>query len=116
MSARSRIAAVAVNELLIKGIRQDGSTFRPSDWAERLCGVAAILHSDAMLSSRAHYNARPNFVHSPHARPAIICGVLCVIVDQCLCDLEPRVWSFVTCFARDNDLITLEVLSSCRGS
>ncbi len=37
-----------VNELLIKGIRRDGSTFRPSDWAERLCGVAAILHSDAI--------------------------------------------------------------------
>jgi hypothetical protein len=114
LSACPHITAFAVNELLIKGIRRDGSTFRPSDWAERLCGVAAILHSDAMVSSRVHYNARPNFVHSPHARPAFICGVLCVIIDECLCDLEPRAWDFVTCFARDNDLITLRVLSSCR--
>lgn len=105
----------AVDELLIKGIRRDGSTFRPSDWAERLCGVAAILHSDAAAPSRAHHAARPCFEHSPHARPAIICGVLCVIVDLCLCDLEPRAWDFVTGFARDNDLITLEVQSSCRG-
>jgi Protein of unknown function (DUF3579) len=105
----------AVDELLIKGIRRDGSTFRPSDWAERLCGVAALLHSDAVGPSRAHHAARPCFEHSPHARPAIICGVLCVIVDLCLCDLEPRAWDFVTGFARDNDLITLEVQSSCRG-
>ncbi|HTJ54613.1 MAG TPA: DUF3579 domain-containing protein [Nitrosospira sp.] len=105
----------AVDELLIKGIRRDGSTFRPSDWAERLCGVAALLHSDAVAPSRAHPAARPCFEHSPHARPAIICGALCVIVDLCLRDLEPRAWDFVTGFARDNDLITLEVQSSCRG-
>lgn len=104
----------AVDELLIKGIRRDGSTFRPSDWAERVCGVAALLHSDAVAPSRPHYAARPYFEHSPHARPAIICGVLCVIVDLCLRDLEPHAWDFVTGFARDNNLITLEVPSSCR--
>ena len=109
------MTAFVINELLIKGIRKNGSIFRPSDWAERLCGVAALLHSDAMLSSRAHYAARPNFVHSPHARPGIICGVLCVIVDLSLCDLEPHAWDYVIGFARDNDLVMIEVLSSCRG-
>lgn len=104
----------AVDELLIKGMRRDGSTFRPSDWAERLCGVASILHSDAEALSRAHHNARPNFVHSDQARPAIVRGVLCVIVGLCLCDLEPLVWDFVTSFARDNDLVTRKVLSSRR--
>ena len=110
----SVLVAPAVDELLIKGMRRDGSTFRPSDWAERLCGVANILHSDAVAPSRAHHNARPNFVHSDHARPAIVCGVLCVIVGLCLCDLEPRVWEFVTSFARDNDLVTRKVLSNRR--
>lgn len=108
------LVAPAVDELLIKGMRRDGSTFRPSDWAERLCGVASILHSDALTPSRAHHNARPSFVHSDHARPAIVCGVLCVIVGLCLFDLEPRVWDFVTSFARDNDLVTRKVLSSNR--
>jgi hypothetical protein len=108
------LAAPPVDELLIKGMRRDGSTFRPSDWAERLCGVANILHSDAVAPSRTHHNARPSFVHSDHARPAIVCGVLCVIVGLCLFDLEPRVWDFVTSFARDNDLVTRKVLSSRR--
>ncbi len=101
-----------VDELLIKGIRQDGSTFRPSDWADRLCGVAAILHSDAIAPTREHSAARPCFNCSPLVRPAIICGVLCVIVDLALRSLEPCAWNFVSGFARENDLVTL--LSSCR--
>ena len=104
-----------VDELLIKGIRRDGSTFRPSDWAERLCGVAAILHSDAIAPSREHFAARPCFDCSLLVRPAVICGVLCVIVDLCLRTIEPCAWDFVSGFARDNDLVTLEVPSSCRG-
>ncbi len=102
------MTALSINELLIKGIRYDGSTFRPSDWAERLCGVAALLHSDAIAPTRAHHAARPCFHCSPHVRPAIICGVFCVIVDLRLRDLEKQVWDFVTGFARDNDLIMLE--------
>jgi Protein of unknown function (DUF3579) len=100
----------AVDELSIKGIRRrDGSIFRPSDRAERLCALAALLHSDAAPPSRAQPAARPRFEHSPHARPAIIRGVLCVIVELCLCDLEPRARDFVIGFACDNDLITLMV-------
>lgn len=104
-----------VNELLIKGIRRDGSTFRPSDWAERLCGVAAILHSDAITPSREHFAARPRFDCSLLVRPAIISGILCVIVDLSLRSLEPCAWDFVRCFACDNELITLDRFSSCRG-
>ena len=108
-SSHNRLDA---GELLIKGIRRDGSTFRPSDWAERLCGVAAILHSDAIAPSREHFAARPCFDCSLLVRPAVICGVLCVIVDLALRSLEPCAWNFVSGFARDNDLVTL--LSSCR--
>ncbi|SEM78501.1 Protein of unknown function [Nitrosospira multiformis] len=84
-----------VKELLIKGIRYDGSTFRPSDWAERLCGVAALLDSGAPAPIRAHHAARPGFHCSSHMRPAIICGVICVIVDLRLRELrsEPGISS-----------------------
>ena len=105
-----------IKELLIKGIRYDGSTFRPSDWAERLCGVAALLDSDATAPIRAHRAARPGFHCSSHVRPAIISGVICVIVDLRLRDLEKRVWDFVTGFARDNDLIMLEYCQFIGGS
>ncbi|SFU65423.1 DUF3579 domain-containing protein [Nitrosospira multiformis] len=104
-----------IKELLIKGIRHDGSTFRPSDWAERLCGVAALLDSDAIVPIRAHQAARPGFYCSSHVRPAIISGVICVIVDLRLRDLEKRVWDFVTGFAHDNNLIMLEYCQFAGG-
>ena len=104
-----------IKELLIKGIRYDGSTFRPSDWAERLCGVAALLDSDAIAPIRAHQAARPGFYCSSHVRPAIIGGVICVIVDLRLRDLEKRVWDFVTGFAHDNNLIMLEYCQFAGG-
>src|SRR5260221_13551131 len=33
-----RMAEPAVVEFVIQGVTQDGKPFRPSDWAERLCG------------------------------------------------------------------------------
>ena len=53
--------------------------------------------------------ARPYLGYSPYVRPALIAGVHSVIVDARLRELEPRAWDFVIGFARDNDLVTLDV-------
>jgi len=100
---------LSVNELLIKGICCDGKTFRPSDWAERLCGAAVVFFPGAASSSGAQSTARPYHGYATHVRPAIIGGVYCVIIDARLRDLEPRAWDYVTGFARDNDLVTLDI-------
>jgi hypothetical protein len=94
---------------LIKGICCDGKTFRPSDWAERLCGAAVVFFPGAASSSGAQSTARPYHGYATHVRPAIISGVYCVIIDARLRDLEPRAWDYVTGFARDNDLVTLDI-------
>src|SRR3989442_1515166 len=36
----------AVAEFVIQGLTQDGKPFRPSDWAERLCGVMSAFGGD----------------------------------------------------------------------
>lgn len=100
---------LSVNELLIKGICRDGRTFRPSDWAERLCGAATLLLPDATLPSRRQSTARPCNGYSSYVRPAIIDGIYCVIIDARLRDLEPRAWDYVTKFVRDNDLVTFNL-------
>ncbi len=102
-------ACLSVNELLIKGICRDGKTFRPSDWAERLCGAVTVFLPGTTSSSSAQSTARPYHGYTAFVRPAIICGVYCVIVDERLRDLEPRAWDYVTSFARDNDLVMLDV-------
>jgi hypothetical protein len=33
-------------EFVILGVTRDGNAFRPSDWAERLCGVMAAFGGD----------------------------------------------------------------------
>ncbi len=89
-------------ELLIKGVTRRGATFRPSDWAERLCSVLAV-YRPGYVATRG-----PVLGYSPYVQPTMVGGVRCVIVDARLRDLEPKAWDFVTGFARDNDLVTLD--------
>lgn len=89
-------------ELIIKGVTRSGSTFRPSDWAERLCGVMAVFRPGAVVTRG------PVLGYSPYVQPIMVGGVRSVVVDARIRDLEPRAWDFVTSFARDNDLVTLD--------
>ena len=89
-------------ELIIKGITTAGGPFRPSDWAERLCGVLAA-YRPGYVATRG-----PVFGYSPYVQPTMIAGVRCVIVDPRLRGLETRAWDFVVGFARDNDLVTMD--------
>ncbi len=89
-------------ELIIKGVTSGGGPFRPSDWAERLCGVLA-MYRPGYVATRG-----PVFGYSPYAQPTMVGGIRSVIVDSRLRDLEPRAWDFVMGFARDNDLQTMD--------
>jgi Protein of unknown function (DUF3579) len=89
-------------ELIIKGITLAGGPFRPTDWAERLCGVLAA-YRPGFVATRG-----PVFGYSPYVQPTMIGGVRCVIVDPRLRDLDARAWDFVVGFARDNDLVTID--------
>ena len=89
-------------ELIIKGVTTSGAVFRPGDWAERLCGVLAV-YRPGHVSKRG-----PVLGYSPYVQPILVAGVRAVVVDSRLRDLEPRAWDFVTGFARDNDLVTID--------
>jgi len=84
-------------EVFIWGITQDGRTFRPSDWAERLAGV---------MSSFRPGGAQPgsHLSYSPWCVPTVCNGLKCVVVNRELRDQEPMAWDFVLNFAKDNDL------------
>jgi uncharacterized protein DUF3579 len=85
MSSRS-------DEFVITGVTLGGKPFRPSDWAERLCGVMSAFGS----SGRMQY--------SPYVFPITSAGVKCVVVDVRLKDIEPMAYNFLMNFARDNEL------------
>jgi hypothetical protein len=87
----------SAKQLFIQGRTRDGRTFRPSDWAERLCGVMSPFRpGGATHDSHLSY--------SPWCIPTVINGTKCVIVDSALREHEPMAWDFVVSFAKDNEL------------
>jgi hypothetical protein len=88
-------------EIFIQGITTDGKQFRPSDWAERLCGVMACFRP-------AGAPAQSHLTYSPYVRPTMLGNVKCVVVDERLRELEPLAYHFVLSFAKDNQLQTSE--------
>ena len=84
-------------KLFIQGITTSGKPFRPSDWAERLCGVMATFRPPGDAGD-------PRFTYSPYVRPVVIAKVKCVVIDTRLRDLDPRALDFVMNFAKDNGL------------
>src|SRR5512132_539448 len=87
-------AGVVVVEVVIQGMTLDGQPFRPSDWAERLCGVMAAFGGDHRMQ------------YSPYVYPVTAQGVRSVVVDLRLEGIEPMAYRFLLGFARDNALRT----------
>jgi hypothetical protein len=86
----------AAVEFVIQGVTLDGRPFRPSDWAERLCGVMAAFGGDHRMQ------------YSPYVHPVTANGVRCVVVDARLEEIEPMAYRFLLGFAKDNELRTRE--------
>jgi len=80
------------DEFVIRGVTLAGTRFRPSDWAERLCGVMSAFGSDGRMQ------------YSPYVYPISTGGVKCVVVDVRLREIEPMAYSFLLNFAKDNEL------------
>ena len=80
------------DEFVIRGVTTSGKTFRPSDWAERLCGVMSAFGRERHLE------------YSPYVQPVNSGGVKCVVVSKSLQDIEPMAYNFLLNFAKDNEL------------
>lgn len=79
-------------EWLILGVTPNGRPFRPSDWAERLCGALA------------RYDHKGRWVYSSHAHPVIHQGQVGIRVKTVLKDIDPNTYAFILGFAYDNQL------------
>ena len=94
----------APRQYYIQGVTQDGRSFRPSDWAERLAGAMSSFRPGGVQGGIGAFIG-----YSPYCVPRVIDGVKCVIVSEALKDVEPMAWDFVMNFARDNGLRVVEV-------
>jgi hypothetical protein len=87
------------DSFLILGTTRDGKVFRPSDWAERLCGIMSQFRPDS-AGPQAHLS------YSPYVIPSVRDEVRCVRVDGRLNEIEPLAYNFVVGFCDDNGLKT----------
>lgn len=78
-------------KFIVLGIMPNGRKFRPSDWAERMCGTLSTFRN-----RRIYY--------SPLLRPAVIEGIKAVVVDRNLEEKHPKVFAEVLAFAEKNQL------------
>ena len=69
-----------------------GDPFRPSDWAERLCGVMSVFGAERRME------------YSPFVHPITSAGMKCVVVAIALEEMEPMAFKFLLSFAKDNEL------------
>lgn len=86
----------APHRIVIEGVTLQGRAFRPSDWAERLCGIMSTFGGDHQMR------------YSPHVRPVRLDGVTCVLVEPKLKEIEPRAYRFLLDFAADNELVVFD--------
>jgi hypothetical protein len=82
--------------IIIQGITLKGRAFRPSDWAERLCGIMSTFGRDQQMR------------YSQFVRPTMLDGVRCVVVEASLAETEPRAYRFLLDFAKDNELVVID--------
>lgn len=78
-------------QIIIEGVTQEGETFRPSDWAERVSGSLSTFRNH-----RIYY--------SPLLRPSIQNENKCVVLDKTLKDTNPALYEHIMDFARKNKL------------
>lgn len=85
---------------IIVGVTKAGRKFRPSDWAERLCGVMSAFGSQKKMK------------YSPYVGPGEYNGDKAVFVDGRLGEVEPMAYRFLLNFAQDNDLQVVDGVCS----
>lgn len=91
----------AKSSFTIVGLTSSGQTFRPSDWADRLCGIMGQFQPPGVQASHLSY--------CPYVQPSVRDGNKCVEVDGRLDRLEPLAYKFLLSFVKDNDLQTFPV-------
>lgn len=78
-------------KILIQGETEEGQTFRPSDWAERMGGNLSTFQGHRMI-------------YSPLLQPVVKNGQKCLLVDPELKQTNPALYEAILEFAKNNKL------------
>jgi len=91
------ISTEAVKKIIIEGVTESGSKFRPSDWAERMSGALSTFGPDHRIQ------------YSPMLQPLTVNGIKCVSVDPNLRKTYPEMFAYIMRWVELNHLKIVEV-------
>ena len=94
---------------VIEGITDEGRTFRPSDWIERLIDTAGAFGPERRLNRKAYSGPERRQQQLAFLQAQMVAGRKCLIVDVRLRQANPAAFDFVLQFVRSNRLRCLEI-------
>ena len=80
-----------LQRILIEGVTEEGKTFRPADWAERVSGSLSTFQ-------------KRRITYSPMLQPVYKSGYKCVAIDPKLKEIHPELYQSLLDFAKSNHL------------
>ena len=86
-----------MKKIIIEGVTKNGSKFRPSDWAERMCGALSTFGRDQRIR------------YSPLLHPLTNKGVKCISVDPELQQSHPELFAYIMQWVESNRLNVFEI-------
>lgn len=78
-------------KIVIEGVTEEGETFRPADWAERMSGSLSTFRNRRII-------------YSPLLQPALKNGNKCIIIDDEMKETHPALYEELLTFAEKNRL------------
>jgi hypothetical protein len=78
-------------KIIIEGVTESGTPFRPTDWAERMSGSLSTFRNHRIQ-------------YSPLLQPSVKNGYKCVVLDPALKSSNPALYNSILEFARTNNL------------
>lgn len=79
------------HKIIIEGVTEEGETFRPSNWVDRMSGQLSTFR-------------RRRIQYSPLLQPSMKDGHRCVVLDPQLKESNPILYNSILEFAKSNHL------------
>lgn len=105
-------AAHEPTRLLIEGITEEGRTFRPSDWIERLIDTAGAFGPERRLNRMAYSGPERRQQQVTFLQAQMVAGRKCLVVDVRLRQANPAAFDFVLQFVHSNRLRCFEITTN----
>jgi hypothetical protein len=94
MNTATQAQTQQAQRVIIQGVTSRGQTFRPRDWAERLCGCLVTVGPGRRQQFNPHVYI--SYSYTP--------GVKSLVVEPELQQSNPKAYDFLLAFASDNNL------------